>query len=898
MQIWTFTVILASMPFYFFSLDLPKRIINGPIQGRGFHSAEDTQTFLQIALPLSAKWLGHPVVLFSGFELSRLSLLFALSISYALLVVINGWFKLYLNTFVGRTGERVLRRLRYEMVDRVLRFPVSRARQLRPSEIAEIIKDEVDPLSDFIGDSYSVPLFLGGQGATALAFLYIQNLYFGLITSVIVSFQAWLVPRLRRRLLELGKQRQMTARSMAGRIGEIIQGIDDVHVNDTSNLVRAEISNRLGDIFFIRLELFKRKFSVKFINNLLMQFLSILFYLIGGYFVVVGRLDIGTLVASIAAYKDLPGPVKGLIDWDQQRLMAQVRYTHAIEVFSRDDLMPAALQDSGSEPRRISQGFDLRDLAVKDGGAVALVESATAHLDARNAIALVAEPAEAVSRLLELLARLVHPTGGRVALDGVDLGALPESVTGRSIGYVDANTFLPGGSIFGVLTEVLKNRPIRPAPNMRHGRITAAMRAQESILAGNSNLDYLADWTDRERISAASDADILEHIIAVMRLVGLEDDIRKIGLNSLVGPDAEKRLSAHIAEARSRLQDRLSADGVAKLIEPFDNSRFNTRATIAENIIFGMPAVPSFEARALPANPIFRTLLTETGLLEILPPIGLNIARTFIEMFAELPSTTTLFDAAVGLTPEQLEKLRRIVTRVDASGLESLAPEERDELLALSLDYAEPRYRFGVMNGDVAKKVLEMRHRLQQSVASIVPSPIIRHEFKVLQPFTVGRRQHPVWAHRYEPRGRACPDHGRGPGCPVGDGAVRSGVRGRACVRHWHRRKSSFGGAASETSAGACSHEEAGHTYSQSSIGCIARRGAAYNPQRVAGPRSSHAEPAHGYPVRPGGSGACSIVRACNLAQARSNRERWAAAASSSKRVTQRRVKVSGEGHK
>ena len=162
----------------------------------------------------------------------------------------------------------------------------------------------------------------------------------------------------------------------------MLQGIDDIHLNDTSNYVRADFSQRLGSIFFIRLELFKRKFSVKFLNNLLMQLLSVLFYLIGGYFVVTGRLDLGSLVASIAAYKDLPTPVKGLIDWDQQRLMAQIRYAHAIEVFNRDDLMPTQLQAVDSKWKRIEKGFEFRNVGYYEPGAAARLESFTAQVAA------------------------------------------------------------------------------------------------------------------------------------------------------------------------------------------------------------------------------------------------------------------------------------------------------------------------------------------------------------------------------------------------------------------------------------------------------------------------------------------------------------------------------------
>src|SRR5262249_53206037 len=130
----------------------------------------------------------------------------------------------------------------------------------------------------------------------------------------------------------------------------------EVHANDTSNYERAEISTRLGRIFRIRFEFFQLKFLIKFLNNFLSQLAPFLFYLIGGYLVIAGRLDIGTLVAVIAAYKDLPAPIKELIDWDQQRLDVQIKYTQVIEQFTVEDTMAPELQAPARDARLPESG--------------------------------------------------------------------------------------------------------------------------------------------------------------------------------------------------------------------------------------------------------------------------------------------------------------------------------------------------------------------------------------------------------------------------------------------------------------------------------------------------------------------------------------------------------------
>src|SRR5438552_2292488 len=104
------------------------------------------------------------------------------------------------------------------------------------------------------------------------------------------------------------------------------------------------MSSRLGILFGTRFEYYQRKFLTKFVNNLLAQVTPFLFYTMGGYLVITGRLDIGALVAVIAAYKDLPDPVKELIDWDQERLDVTIKYTQVIEQFTVEDVAPAEVQ--------------------------------------------------------------------------------------------------------------------------------------------------------------------------------------------------------------------------------------------------------------------------------------------------------------------------------------------------------------------------------------------------------------------------------------------------------------------------------------------------------------------------------------------------------------------------
>src|SRR5262245_34816319 len=89
-QLIVCAVVLASLPFYFMSLDLPRRIVNEAIQGRAYEQGQPTAPFLAMSFDLPS-WLGGATIrLFDGFQVDRVGLLFGLSAVFLVFVLING----------------------------------------------------------------------------------------------------------------------------------------------------------------------------------------------------------------------------------------------------------------------------------------------------------------------------------------------------------------------------------------------------------------------------------------------------------------------------------------------------------------------------------------------------------------------------------------------------------------------------------------------------------------------------------------------------------------------------------------------------------------------------------------------------------------------------------------
>jgi putative ABC transport system ATP-binding protein len=719
-QMWILLVVALSMIPYFMSFDLPKRIVNGPIQGDGFSAPGATQPFLRIAFDLP----GGELVLFPGFELERLGTLFALSAVFLALVIVNGLFKYYINTYKGRLGERLLRRIRYSLVDQVLRFPPAAFKRLKPAEVASMVKDEVEPLGGFTGDAFVAPALLGGQALTALVFIFVQNVMLGCITAALVGVQFFIIPRMRRRLLVLGRERQLTARQLAGRVSEIVEGINAIHTHDTSNWERADIAHRLGRIFRIRYDIYQWKFMVKFINNFLASVTPFLFYSVGGYLALRGQLDIGQLVAVIGAYKDLPGPLKELIDWDQNRQDVQVKYQQVVSQFAVEGVLDPALQAASAEPSagRLPLPLATVNLGVVDDGGAPTLAGVSLALRPGEAVAVVGAAGAGGDVLAEALVRVVWPSSGRVQAGDVDLRSLPEAVSGRQITYAGPDPFFFFGTVRENLLYGLRHAPLSPPARDEAGRARRAWEEREARAAGNPDFDVEGDWIDYAGFGAAGPEGLMQAVTAVLETVGLSRDILDFALRSTIDPAARPALAARIVALRQGLRRALAQQDLTDLIAPFEPEAYNPEASILDNMLFGQARDGRLSASAILGEPHVRALLDRDGLGDLLAAAGHEIARNAVELLGELPADHPMFQSQTLMTADDLPEVRLLVARADAA---QGAPgaEDRARLIRLAFGYIEPRFRFGIVTPALAARVLGFRTAFRDGLpADLAPS--------------------------------------------------------------------------------------------------------------------------------------------------------------------------------
>ena len=82
---------------------------------------------------------------FLGFPVTQISYLMALSLVLLALITINGGLKYWINVYAGVVGERTMRRLRHDLYQQVLRFPLPQFKTMSAGEIIPMIVAETEP---------------------------------------------------------------------------------------------------------------------------------------------------------------------------------------------------------------------------------------------------------------------------------------------------------------------------------------------------------------------------------------------------------------------------------------------------------------------------------------------------------------------------------------------------------------------------------------------------------------------------------------------------------------------------------------------------------------------------------------------------------------------------------
>lgn len=642
-QLILLVVTTLLFPLLYLTLELPKRIINDAIGAQG--------ATVQVA----------------GMTISQVNFLWLLCGAFLVAVLAHGLLKMRINTMKGVLSERMLRRFRYQLIARILRFPQPYFERVSQGELVSMVTAESEPMGGLMGDAISQPVLQGGQMLTILGFLFLQSVWFGLAAVALIPLQAWLIPRLQRQINLLNKERIKEVRVLASAIGESAAGAATLRSNGGWRYRLAVITDQLGRLFDIRFRIYQKKFFMKFLNNFISQLTPFFFFSVGGYLVLQGAVTLGALVAALAAYKDLSSPWKELLAYYNQTQDMALRWDVINERFAPDGMVDAALfDDPPAEIVRLRGDIVLDHVTVRDRDGNAVLEDLTGTVPAGSVVGIAAPGSEDRRAIAELLMREVKPSAGKITVAGHDLAGLHQSVIAARIGHATSRPVLFQGT-FG--DNVMM--PVRTHPQ---GGDPQDAAVQEAIRAGNSPDSLAGDWL-QPGLAGLEDAKALRAWwLQLIEGMGSGTALFRRGLDQVFDPGKHPELAQKLVDLRPLVQQAVRDAGLRRHVFLFKRDLYNPGLPVAENLL-----------HATPRRPITQELLSQqTGFMEQLRALKLDrdlisLSRDVIDVLRRifgLDGTDHPLFQRLGLDPQVFEAAVTLVDRTRKSGVEGLRDDE------------------------------------------------------------------------------------------------------------------------------------------------------------------------------------------------------------------------------
>jgi ABC-type multidrug transport system fused ATPase/permease subunit len=620
-------------------------------------TAASSGAFLRLALDLPAISGAGPVVLFGGIPLERpdfvaatLGGLVAVPALIALLLIAVDW-------IASGIGSRVLARLRSALLQSLLAAPAPRDEAVQTSVLAaDVLARESGPL----GAAVLTTLRWGGTLAVGLVYGLFADWRLAVVLALVVLVGTLLNSRRVEGRLETARARRSEGASIEQSLTDLLRRLPALRAHGTGRYERERMDRAMSEKHRA-VEGKERRFAVLDVAAAIVLLLAPLAVLASGIWLAAeGTVTLGTVLALTLAAGLAALAVREITRW--RRAMDQIRPL-LVETARGVTSLQTQGRQAGTVALPRSGALVAQNVSAYDPASGARVSGVDVSLALPAHVALVGDGDAGPRVLAALVGGQLPPSTGRLSYGSVDLASADPAERAHRIAFAGGETILVRGSL-------------------------------------RENLLYGCPATETELDARLSEA---------ITVAGLDRLIHARGLAGTFDPNREPKLAAAIVEARRAVQAALSAEGLDRYVDPFDAARYNQHATIGENLLFGKPIGDTFREDNLASHPFVRAILEAEDLTKPLARIGLSIATSMIEIFADVPDGHPLFERFSFFAASDRPYFEDLVERRSEGRRGAELARDRERLIGLALRYSESRHRLGLIDEALQQRLLVAR---------------------------------------------------------------------------------------------------------------------------------------------------------------------------------------------
>lgn len=224
----------------------------------------------------------------------------------------------------GTLGEDMIRLIRQRLLVRATDVGQT-GEGIRKGTMTTAISAEAEELGKFAGGAFSDPVVQIGTLVSVIGYISSTQPGLGLIAFLMILPQIVIV---------LISQRKVNV-LVAERV-RILRGATDSLTTDDFNAIERDINAQFDEIFETRRRMFLWKLSAKFLLSVINGAGTVGILMLGGYLVLQGKTDVGTVVAATSGLSRIQGPTAFLIAFYRQVSANRIKFELMLELFGPD----------------------------------------------------------------------------------------------------------------------------------------------------------------------------------------------------------------------------------------------------------------------------------------------------------------------------------------------------------------------------------------------------------------------------------------------------------------------------------------------------------------------------------------------------------------------------------
>jgi len=237
---------------------------------------------------------------------------------YLVVALLQGGLKLVLNIYRGRVIETACQRLRLEPKLVAVTTSDKEARPKEQGVAISVVTSEVDAVGGFLGVSFSDLVLNGGILLSVFGYMLFLEPWMAAVALALFIPQVLFIPILQKAINRRTAKRIKTVRGIA------VDLVDTTNGNGKRR--ETTYRRRVGDVYELNMQIYRRKFAMTFLMNMLYQLGTIGILFVGGWLLLRGETEVGTVVAFISGLTRTSDPWNDLVDYFRNLTNAGVKY--------------------------------------------------------------------------------------------------------------------------------------------------------------------------------------------------------------------------------------------------------------------------------------------------------------------------------------------------------------------------------------------------------------------------------------------------------------------------------------------------------------------------------------------------------------------------------------------